>query len=208
MKRARYVVIPLLVLPLAWLLLQGLGRDPREIASPLVGRPAPDFRLAAMDGSEVSLSDYRGQPVLVNFWASWCFECIEEHRVLIEAREAYGDDFAIVGILYQDSVEDARQFLIRYGDAGWPSLIDSSGTVAIDYGVSGVPESFFIDAEGTVRHKQWGAVTSQTIESELVPLIRGASGPESRDEYGTPVAAATPRSAPPAEQRGRRTRRG
>ena len=182
MKRARYFVIPLLVLPLGWLLFQGLGRDPREIASPLIDRQAPDFALAAMDGREVSLSDYRGQPVLVNFWASWCFECIEEHRVLMEAQDRYGDDFIILGILYQDTVEDARRFLIRHGDGGWPSLIDSSGTVAIDYGVSGVPESFFIDAGGTVRHKQWGAVTAETIESELLPLIRGASGAEGRSK--------------------------
>lgn len=171
MGRARYFVIPLLVVPLAWLLSQGLGRDPREIASPLVGRPAPDFQLASMDNGEVSLAEYRGQPVLVNFWASWCFECIEEHRVLMEAQERYADKFAIVGILYQDTVQDARRFLLRYGDGNWPNLIDASGTAAIDYGVSGVPESFFIDANGFVRYKQWGAVTEEAIESQLRPLL-------------------------------------
>lgn len=164
-------MIPLLVVPLAWLLSQGLGRDPREISSPLIGRPAPDFQLANIDGGEVSLAEYRGRPVLVNFWASWCFECIEEHRVLMEAQERYAGEFAIVGVLYQDTVDDARRFLLRYGDGGWPNLIDASGTVAIEYGVSGVPESFFIDAEGVVRYKQWGAVTEDAIESQLRPLL-------------------------------------
>ncbi len=171
MGRVRFLVLPLLVLPLAWLLFQGLGRNPREIPSPLIGRPAPDFALASMDGDNVSLAAYRGQPVLVNFWASWCFECIAEHRVLMEAQERYEGEFAIVGVLYQDTVDDARRFLLRYGDGGWPNLIDASGTVAIDYGVSGVPESFFIDAEGVVRYKQWGAVTTEAIESKLRPLL-------------------------------------
>ena len=169
--RARYLAIPLLVLPLAWLLSQGLGRNPREIPSPLIGRPAPDFQLPSMDGGIESLAAYRGRPVLVNFWASWCFECIEEHRVLMAAQERYADEFTIVGILYQDTVEDARRFLLRYGDGGWPNLIDASGTMAIEYGVSGVPESFFIDADGVVRYKQWGAVTADTVESQLRRLF-------------------------------------
>jgi cytochrome c biogenesis protein CcmG, thiol:disulfide interchange protein DsbE len=103
------------------------------------------------EGGTVSLSEYRGRAVLVNFWASWCFECIEEHRVLMEAQERYGARFAIVGILYQDTIDDARRFLSRYGDGGWPNLVDDSGSAAIDFGVSGVPESFFIDADGTHR---------------------------------------------------------
>jgi len=171
MLHARFALVPLLVLPLAWLMFQGLGRDPREIASPLIGRPAPEFTLQSIDGAEVSLADYRGRPVLVNFWASWCVECIAEHRVLMEAQERYGDDFAIVGILYDDTVADAQRFLIRNGDGGWPNLVDASGTVAIDFGVSGVPESFFIDADGIVRDKQWGAVTVEAVEAYLPPLL-------------------------------------
>ncbi len=174
MRRARFAVLPLIVLPVAWLLFQGLGRDPRVIASPLVGRAAPDFTLQAMDGTEVSLAAYRGRPVLVNFWASWCFECIAEHQVLMEAQESYGDDFAIVGILYQDTVGDARAFLARYGDGGWSNLIDVTGTVAIDFGVSGVPESFVIDADGMIRHKQWGAVTREVIDAQFPPLVEAA----------------------------------
>ena len=128
-----------------------------------------------MDGGVVSLSEYRGRPVLVNFWASWCFECIEEHRVLVEAKERYGGRFAIVGVLYQDTVEDARRFLARYGDGGWPNLVDDSSSAAIDFGVSGVPESFLIDAQGIVRFAQRGAVTDQVIADQLVPLLSEAA---------------------------------
>jgi len=180
MRNVRFALVPLLVLPLAWLMFQGLGRDPREISSPLVGRPAPDFVLTSMDGEEVSLADYRGRPVIVNFWASWCFECIEEHRVLMDAQARYGDEFAIIGILYQDTVPDARRFLLRYGDGGWPNLIDPAGTMAIDYGVAGVPESFFIDAEGIVRFKKWGAVTDEAIEEQLPPLLEEAGAATAR----------------------------
>ena len=134
------------------------------------GAPA----LEVMDGREVSLAGYRGRPVLVNFWASWCFECIAEHGVLMEAQERYGDDVAIIGILYQDNVADAAGFLARYGDGGWPNLIDPAGSVAIDFGVSGVPESFFIDADGIVRYKQWGAVTRDVIEAQLPALLAPA----------------------------------
>jgi len=172
MRHVRFALLPLIVFPVAWLLFQGLGRDPREIASPLIGRAAPDFSLQSMDGDEVSLADYRGRAVLVNFWASWCFECIAEHRVLMEAQERYGDEVAIVGILYQDTVADARAFLARYGDGGWPNLIDPTGSVAIDFGVSGVPESFFIDADAIVRYKQWGAVTGDVIEAQVPPLLQ------------------------------------
>lgn len=149
-----------------------------------------------MDGGTVSMAAYRGRPVLVNFWASWCFECIEEHRVLMAAQERYPDEFAIVGILYQDTVEDAQRFLLRYGDGGWPNLIDTSGTVAIDFGVSGVPESFFIDVDGVVRYKQWGAVTEEAIESQLRPLleeVRQGSRPRSQRDTGTIPATATGR---------------
>lgn len=181
MRNVRFALVPLIVLPVAWLMFQGLGRDPREIASPLISLPAPDFTLVTMDGEQVSLADYRGRAVLVNFWASWCFECIEEHRVLMDAQDRYGDDFAIVGILYQDTVQDARGFLLRYGDGGWPNLVDPSGAVAIDYGVSGVPESFFIDADGIVRYKQWGAVTEEAVDAQFVPLLEAAADTSDRD---------------------------
>ena len=140
MRVARLGLIPLIVLPVAWLLFQGLGRDPRAIPSALIDRPAPPVVAVSMDGETVNLEAYRGRPVILNFWASWCFECIEEHRVLTEAQERYGEQLVIVGVLYQDTVADARGFLARYGDGGWPNLLDADGRLAIDYGVTGVPE--------------------------------------------------------------------
>jgi cytochrome c biogenesis protein CcmG/thiol:disulfide interchange protein DsbE len=173
----RFAVVPALVVPVAWLLFQGLGRDPRVLPSPLIGRPAPTFELIAIDGQTVDSATLRGQTVLVNFWASWCFECIEEHRVLLEAQDRYGVDLVIIGVLYQDSIDDALAFLARYGDGGWPNLIDDSGALAIDYGVSGVPESFFIDAAGIVRYKQWGPVTRAVLDAQLPALLSAASIP-------------------------------
>ena len=141
MRLARLGLVPLIVLPVAWLLVQGLGRDPRAIPSALTDRPAPPVVAVSMDGATVSLDALRGRPVILNFWASWCFEYIEEHRVLMGAQERYGEWLVIVGILYQDTVADASGFLVRYGDGGWPNLIDADGRLAIDYGVTGVPES-------------------------------------------------------------------
>lgn len=180
MRFARLGLVPLVVLPVAWLLFQGLGRDPRAIPSALIDRPAPAVVTASMDGETIDLDAYRGRPVMLNFWASWCFECIEEHRVLMEAQERYGERLVIVGILYQDAVADARGFLARYGDGGWPNLIDADGRLAIDYGVTGVPESFFIDAAGVVRYKQYGAVTRDVLDQQLPPLLADQGGTRAR----------------------------
>ncbi|MEP6761792.1 MAG: DsbE family thiol:disulfide interchange protein [Sporichthyaceae bacterium] len=184
MRLARLGLVPLLVLPVAWLLFQGLGRDPRAIPSALIDRPAPPVVALSMGGETVRLDAYRGRPVILNFWASWCFECIAEHRVLMEAQKEYGERFAIVGVLYQDTVADARGFLARYGDGGWPNLVDPDGRLAIDYGVTGVPESFFIDAAGVVRYKQYGAVTPAVLDEQLPPLL--ADDSRSPDPTGQP----------------------
>jgi len=175
MRLARFLAVPLIVLPVAWLLLLGIGRDPRAIPSALIDRPAPPVVATSMDGQSVRLEAYRGRPVVLNFWASWCFECIEEHRVLLEAQERYGERLVIIGILYQDSVAGARDFLARHGDGGWPSLLDPDGRLAIDYGVTGVPESFFIDAAGVVRYKQYGPVTREILDQVLAGLVATAA---------------------------------
>jgi cytochrome c biogenesis protein CcmG/thiol:disulfide interchange protein DsbE len=180
MRFARLGLVPLILLPLAWLLFQGLGRDARAIPSPLIGRPAPPVVASDMNGAMVNLVAYRGRPVILNFWASWCLECIEEHRVLREALGRYGPRLVIVGVLYQDTVADARGFLLRYGDGGWPNLLDPDGRLAIDFGVTGVPESYFIDAAGVVRYKQFGRVTPALLNEQLPPLLSdrgGASSP-------------------------------
>ena len=119
--RLRWLLVPLVVIPLGWLLFSGFGRDPREVASPLIGRPAPAWTLTTLDGETLSSEDLAGRPYVVNFWASWCVPaCVDEHPVLAAAHERYGDEVAIVGVLYQDAPADAEGFLARYGDAGYP----------------------------------------------------------------------------------------
>jgi cytochrome c biogenesis protein CcmG/thiol:disulfide interchange protein DsbE len=171
MRALRWLLVPLLVVPVTWLLFQGFGRDPREVASPLLDREAPSWALTTLDGETLSSADLAGRPYLVNFWASWCIPaCVDEHPVLAAAHERYGDDLAIVGVLYQDDPDDAREFLSRYGDAGYPHLVDPDGGLAIDFGVTGPPETFFVDADGLVRYRQFGPLTD-ALMGDLLGLV-------------------------------------
>jgi cytochrome c biogenesis protein CcmG, thiol:disulfide interchange protein DsbE len=171
-RRLRWLLVPLLVVPLGFVLLYGFSRDPRQIDSPLIGRPAPAFALATLDGATLTTADLAGRPYLLNFWASWCIPaCVDEHPVLLEARDRYGERLAIVGVLYQDSRADALDFLARYGDGGWPSLIDADGRLAIEYGVTGPPETYFVDANGIVRARHFGPMTTADLERRVTTLL-------------------------------------
>ena len=171
MRHLRWLLVPLVVLPLAWLLFAGFGRDPHEIASPLIGRPAPEWSLTTLDGAVLGTDDLAGRPYVVNFWASWCVPaCVDEHPVLAAAQQTYGEQVAIVGVLYQDDPADAETFLARYGDAGYAHVDDPSGRVAIDFGVTGPPETFFVDAAGIVRDKQFGPLTDELLAERLASI--------------------------------------
>lgn len=172
----RWLLIPALVGPLAFVLGFGFSRDPNVVPSALIDRPAPSFTLVALDGSTLNSESLRGRPVVINFWASWCLECKTEHPVLIDGHRRYGDRVAFVGVLYQDRPDDARAYLTLMGDSGYPNLIDNDGRLALDFGVNGVPETFFIDAGGLVRYKQWGALTDKVLVTQLRPLL-GAAAP-------------------------------
>jgi cytochrome c biogenesis protein CcmG/thiol:disulfide interchange protein DsbE len=168
MRTARWLLIPILAVPLAWILFTGLGRDPSEIPSPLVGEPMPPFELTGLDGTTVSSASLAGVPMVVNFWASWCIPaCVDEHPVLLDAGDRFADQVQLVGILYDDDPADARQFLVRYGDGGWPNGDDASGAVALDYGVLGPPETFFVDANGVIRAKHFGPLTEADMAENL-----------------------------------------
>ncbi len=176
MRHLRWLLVPLLVIPLGWLLFTGFGRDPREVASPLIGRPAPAWTLTSLDGETLSSEDLAGRPYVVNFWASYCIPaCVDEHPVLAAAHEQYGDGLAIVGVLYSDEPADAQSFLARYGDAGYPHLVDPDARLAIEFGVTGPPETYFVDADGILRAKQFGPLTDALMADHLATILPSAS---------------------------------
>ena len=176
MRHLRWLLVPLIVIPLGWLLFTGFGRDPREVASPLIGQPAPAWTLTSLDGETVSSADLAGRPYVVNFWASYCIPaCVDEHPVLGATHDRYGDEVAIVGVLYSDDPVDAEGFLRRYGDAGYPQLVDPDGRLAIEFGVTGPPESYFVDAEGILRGKQFGPLTDELMTDHLAAILPSAS---------------------------------
>jgi cytochrome c biogenesis protein CcmG/thiol:disulfide interchange protein DsbE len=155
------------VLPLLLILIANLGRDPHMVASPLVGRPAPAFTLEPVGGgAPVSLASLAGKPVVLNFWATWCVPCFQEHGVLSEGARALGADVQFLGVVYEDEPEGVQAFLAQRG-GGYPSLVDPGSRTAIAYGVFGVPETFFIDAQGTIAAKFVGPLTAPTLEANV-----------------------------------------
>lgn len=168
MRSARWLLVPLLAIPLGWVLFTGLGRDPSEIPSPLVGKPMPAFSLSALDGQTFDSSQLAGTPTVINFWASWCIpQCIDEHPVLMDLAARYADEVQLVGIMFDDEPQDALEFLVRYGDGGWPQLDDDSGSVGLAFGVLAPPETFFVDADGIVRAKHYGPLTEAALAQYL-----------------------------------------
>jgi cytochrome c biogenesis protein CcmG, thiol:disulfide interchange protein DsbE len=159
-------------LPLLAILLANIDRDPHSIDSPLIGRPAPDFVLRPVgQGAAVSLQAFRGHPVVVNFWATWCVPCMEEHTTLLKAAERLRDDVQFLGVVYEDSEAPIQSFLQERGQA-YPTLLDADSKTAIAYGVYGVPETYFIDAQGTIVSKFAGPLDTPTLES-LLAKTRG-----------------------------------
>jgi len=107
----------------------------------------------------------------VNFWASYCIpSCVDEHPVLLDLAARHGDDLAMVGVLVSDTPDGARGFLARYGEVSWPSMLNSDGQISIDYGVTGPPETFFVDAEGIVVARHVGPLTAAVVARELAVL--------------------------------------
>ena len=172
----RVLLIPLLLfVALAVFLAVGLTRDPREVPSPLVGRPAPGFSLPrlAMDGTDTgrfSPADMKGKVWMLNVWASWCVSCREEHPLLLDF--ARSSVVPLVGLNYKDGSADARRWLAQHGDPYVLSAVDADGRVGIDYGVYGVPETYVIDQAGIIRYKQIGPLSADVLHAKVLPLIR------------------------------------
>jgi cytochrome c biogenesis protein CcmG/thiol:disulfide interchange protein DsbE len=176
MKRLWFVV-PLLVLGVLVLFLgAGLKLDPREVPSPLIGKPAPGFALARLDDAAQTIKreDMLGKVWMLNVWASWCVACRDEHPLLVEfSRKKL---LPVYGLNYKDQRADGMAWLNQFGNPYDASLFDSDGRVGIDFGVYGVPETFIIDREGVVRMKHIGPLTPQVIQSEIEPMVRKLNG--------------------------------
>lgn len=160
----------LIVIPLLVFLALSFGKDPRSLDSPLVGKSAPSFSLRDLEGNVVKLDDYRGQPVFLNFWATWCQPCIAEHPVLQAMARRYEGRVQFLGVVYHDEVEKIERFLASRGEWG-PTLLDLEGSVAVAYGVYGAPETFFIDREGVIVEKLVGTVHPDYLASKLDNLL-------------------------------------
>ena len=189
--KAKFLVPPLLFFGLAGFLAFGLTLNPREVPSPLIDKPAPNFKLARIDdpASTFALEEMRGQVWLLNVWASWCVACRQEHPLLV--RMARQKLVPVVGLNYKEvrgdgalnvrgmaleaetalAVERARGWLSDHGDPYVLSVLDIDGRVGIDFGVYGVPETFLIDAEGRIRYKHIGPITPDSLQQVIMPKV-------------------------------------
>jgi cytochrome c biogenesis protein CcmG/thiol:disulfide interchange protein DsbE len=166
-------LIPLgLFVVLLGFLFVGLGLNPREVPSPLIDKPAPTFALASLQepGRNLGSADMKGQVWLLNVWASWCVSCREEHPLLVELGKA--KLVPIIGLNYKDEPSAGKRWLAQMGNPYDTSVMDRDGSVGIDFGVYGVPETFVIDKQGTIRYKQIGPVTAEALEKKILPLVR------------------------------------
>ena len=167
--RTRIVVLAVVpILALAVLLASGLGKDPRAVPSELIGRRAPTFSLPRLGGGpRLELRALRGQVVVVNFWASWCVACREEHPALLAAWGRYRDrGVVLVGIDFEDTEDAALAYAAEMG-GDWPLVIDPGSRTAIAYGVFGVPETFVIAPDGTIAAKIVGAVNYEWLTDKI-----------------------------------------
>ncbi len=169
----RYIIPLAVFIVLVVFLAIGLGRDPREVPSPLINKPAPGFQLAQLKDPAKSFStgEMRGKVWLLNVWASWCLACREEHRLLLELSRS--GSVPIYGFNYKDRREDAMLWLNELGDPYVLSVSDFDGRIAIDYGVYGAPETFLIDRDGVIRFKHVGPLTRDLWQKKVQPLIEG-----------------------------------
>ena len=166
------------LLPLAFFIMLavflaiGLTRDPREIPSPLINKPAPAFVLPQLSDPTMSFNsqEMRGKVWLLNGWASWCVACRDEHPVLL--RLSRTGVVPIYGLDYKDERRKGLAWLEQFGDPYTLSISDTDGRVAVDYGIYGVPETFVIDREGVIRYKHVGPVTEEALRDKSLPLVR------------------------------------
>jgi cytochrome c biogenesis protein CcmG/thiol:disulfide interchange protein DsbE len=169
--KAKFLVPLLLFVVLVGFLAVGLNRDPHEVPSPLINKPAPAFEVEQLSQAKKTFSpaSMKGQVWVFNVWASWCVACREEHPVLLEF--AKSGQAPLIGLDYKDKRDDALAMLERLGNPYVLSAFDANGRVGIDYGVYGVPETYVIDQNGIIRFKQIGPLTPEILNQKIYPLI-------------------------------------
>ena len=168
----KFLLPLILFLALVVFLAIGLTRDPREVPSPLLDKPAPAFNLPQLANPEQRFKseEMKGKVWLLNVWASWCVACREEHPLLLELARARL--VPVYGLNYKDERKDALSWLEEFGDPYVMNLVDADGRVGIDYGVYGVPETFVIDRDGVIRYKQIGPLTADALRDRIIPLVK------------------------------------
>lgn len=172
MKSLRFLLPLAVFLVVLGFLAVGLKLNPGEVPSPLIGKPAPEFRLARLDDESVKIGrdDLLGKVWMLNVWASWCAPCREEHPLVLDiARRGL---VPVYGLNYKDSRPAAIGWLTRLGNPYQATLFDADGRVGIDFGVYGVPETFIIDRQGVVRLKHVGPLTPDVVRERIEPLLK------------------------------------
>ena len=166
------LIVPIAIIPVLLLLAYGFKTNPREVPSPLIGQPAPPFAMHFFDGGTTSLGELQGKPVVVNFWASWCFPaCFEEAPALEAAWQAYRErGVMVIGVDIQDREADAKAFIERF-KLSFPNGPDLQGKITIDYGVYGVPETFFIGKDGKIHYKHVGALDRKVLRAKIEEML-------------------------------------
>jgi cytochrome c biogenesis protein CcmG, thiol:disulfide interchange protein DsbE len=168
----RYLIPLIIFIVLAVFLAIGLTRDPHELKSVLINKPAPTFHLQQLKAPDKTISseDMRGKVWLLNVWASWCVACRDEHPYLIEY--AKSGVVPIYGLNYKDRREDALATLEELGDPYTASAVDFDGRVGIDYGVYGAPETYIIDQAGMIRYKHVGPMMPDVWKDKILPVVQ------------------------------------
>ena len=172
MNRTVLVVGIAIAAALVAVLFMGLGKDPAAIRSPLINKPAPTFALREVGTNRtIDIAEFRGKPLVINFWATWCMPCWEEHPVLVANARRLQPNVQFLGVVFDDKEDKILGFLQQRGTS-YPTLVDDKGKTAIAYGVGGVPETYFLDGNGVIRVKHTGPMSTDDIQANLQKAVR------------------------------------